>query len=292
MAARRAASRLSLARQARDLGPWRLPAMALAAVVLLIAPRLAWASFVASIDGADGADWHQLVLASQRLGYGILYTTSPPFTWSPVAALLMVAVAPVGLATWRIAHLVLLGFTRDWRVVALALLGFPFWLDVERGNLVTLMAVAGVCALRGSRAWTWVCLGLFILVPNPILLPLVGWLLWHRRELRLTFAALFLAHASTLGLLGLLEPWLTAMLGAAAAGVADPLNLSPSRWIGAWWTPVGTALGLFLAWRGHLGWAGLAISPYLLPYHAMVLLFEFVRPLDQRRTQITATVSA
>jgi hypothetical protein len=294
MAARLAASRLSLARQVRELGPWHLVAMVAAAGVLLAAPRLAWHAFNLALDTSDGSVWQTLVEATRRLPHGTLNLDGAVyrFAWSPYAALLLTAVVPIGLAAWRIGHLALLPLTRDWRIVGLALLGYPFWLDVERGSLMTLVAVAGVGALRGGRTWTWVYLGLFILIPHPVMLPLAAWLLWHRPHLRLNFVAVLLAHLSTLGLLGLLVPWLNALLGAAAAGVADPLNLAPSRWIGAWWTPIGVPIAMLLTWRGYLGWASLAMSPYLLPYHALMLLLEFVRPADQRATQMTAVASA
>ncbi len=294
MAARLAASRLSLARQVRELGPWRMIAMVAAAGALLAAPRIAWDAFNGSLIASGGSDWRSLVEATERLGSRALYLSNVEYSFmaSPFLALLLIPVAPLGLVAWRIGHLLVLAFTRDWRIVGLALLSAPFWLDLERGYLMVLPAVAGVAALRGSQTWSWVFLGLFILIPHPLLLPLAAWLLWHRPDLRLNFGAVILAHLSALGLLGLLEPWLDALLGAAGAGIADPLNLAPSRWIGAWWMPIGVPLAMLLTWRGYLGWASLAMSPYLLPYHALFLLLEFVQPVDQTRTQTTAVASA
>jgi hypothetical protein len=46
-------------------------------------------------------------------------------------------------------------------------------------------------------------------------------------------------------------------------------NLGPSRWLGYWWLLAGVPLGAWLYWRGKVGWAGLAISPYVWSYYLL-----------------------
>jgi hypothetical protein len=46
-------------------------------------------------------------------------------------------------------------------------------------------------------------------------------------------------------------------------------NVGPSRWLGAWWLLAGIPLAAWLTWRGRVGLASLAVSPYLLPYYLM-----------------------
>ena len=60
--------------------------------------------------------------------------------------------------------------------------------------------------------------------------------------------------------------------------VANTFNLSPSRFVGAWWMLIGLPLGAWLVLRGRIGWASMAISPYLLPYWVQMLGLELVRP--------------
>jgi len=93
--------------------------------------------------------------------------------------------------------------------------------------------------------------------------------------------------------MGLATEWLAALVGAQSELHAD-LNLAPSALIGAWWLPIGAAAAIWLTYRGRLGLASIAASPYWLPYYFLMLLLELVRPAedDQRRTQTTAVASA
>ena len=61
-------------------------------------------------------------------------------------------------------------------------------------------------------------------------------------------------------------------------------NYGPSRFIGLLWIPIGVALAVLLTWRGRLGLASLAISPYWLPYYFLMLLLEFA-PARQPRAE-------
>lgn len=246
---------------------------------------------------ADGYayDWTNFVAASQRLGDGTLYDAAGQyaFRWSPIAAAAFVVIAPIGLTAWRLSHIAVLLFLRDWRLIALVLLSYPFWFDVETGNVNTFIAVAAVNALRGSRVGTGIFLASFVLVPRPVVFPLVIWLVWKRPGWRWPLVAGSGWHAAVAGLTGLSSGWIFALVGASSE-MQGPLNLAPSGVIGAWWVPIGLVLAAWFTIRGRLGLASVAASPYWLPYYLLMLILEFVRPpeLDQRRTQMAAVESS
>jgi hypothetical protein len=262
-------------------GPRGLPPIWLVAVVLAIGiPNLAAAAATIRTLLVDGYafDWTNFLRAADRFPGAELYEFAEPyaFRYSPVAAWLFGVIAPMGLTAWRLAHLAALAFLRDWRLIVLVLLSYPLWFDVETGNLLTFVAVAGVAALRGSQIGIAIYLILFLLVPRPLALPLTAWLLWRRPAWRIPFAALFVAQAAVVAALGLAGPWLTALLGSSSEFHAD-LNLGPSAIIGSWWLVVAIPLAGWLTWRGRLGLASLAASPYWLPYYFLMLLLELVQ---------------
>jgi hypothetical protein len=223
------------------------------------------------------ADPRLTVRAADRIPTDDLTDFAGPyaFRYSPLAAWLFGLLAPMGLTAWRLAHLAALAFLRDWRLIALVLISYPFWFDVETGNLLTFVAVSGVAALRGSRIGTGIYLALFLLVPRPLAVPLAAWLLWQRPEWRIPFAAMFVAQAAVVALLGLAGPWLGALLGSSSEFHAD-LNLGPTAVIGAWWLIIAIPLAAWLTLRGRLGLASVMASPYWLPYYFLMLLLELV----------------
>jgi hypothetical protein len=56
--------------------------------------------------------------------------------------------------------------------------------------------------------------------------------------------------------------------------MANGMNLAPSHWIGVAWVPIGIALAAFFTWKGRLGLACLAASPYVLPYYLLMGFLE------------------
>jgi len=53
--------------------------------------------------------------------------------------------------------------------------------------------------------------------------------------------------------------------------------------MGSLWVPIGLVLAAWLTWRGRLGFASLAASPYWLPYYLFMPFLElrrwYLRPM-------------
>jgi hypothetical protein len=243
---------------------------------------VAWPTIVAVFDGSYVFDWSNFVEAAERFGTGSLYDQESPyaFRWSPVAAWLLGFVTLMPLWLWQVLHLVALPLLRPWLLAVAVLVSYPFWFDVQTGNLMTFVAVAGFLALRGSRAATALFLILAVLVPRPLMLPLAVWLLWQRPGARLPFLAFFVAHGLLVAWLGYAQDWFAALTDVNAE-LVNAYNFGPSRFIGAWWIPIGLVLAAWLTWRGNLGLASLAISPYWLPYYFLMLILEVDGPARQ-----------
>jgi hypothetical protein len=156
-----------------------------------------------------------------------------------------------------------------WRARLVMLVSYPFWFDVAVGNVMVVMAVVAVYAVRGHRWAGWTFLTLTLLVPRPLMLPVAGWLLWRHRQYRVGFVALFTLHALAVLGTGWGVDWIASMLKEGWQ-VASSFNIGPTRVLGYWWLLAGIPLGLALFVRGHVGWAGLAISPYILPQYALI----------------------
>jgi hypothetical protein len=288
MGVARATSRVSLSWHG---GPNGLPSLPLAAGLVAFGCLnlyVAWPTIVAVFDGSYVFDWTNFVEAAERLGTGTLYAKDPPyaFRWSPVAAWLLGFVTLMPLWLWQVLHLAALPLLRPWLLAAIVLVSYPFWFDVQTGNLMTFVAVAGFLALRGSRAATAVFLVLTVLIPRPLMLPLTIWLLWRRPATRQPFAAFFAVHAAIVVASGYGADWLAALTDVNAELVND-FNFGPSALIGALWIPIGLALGAWLTWRGNLGLASVAVSPYWLPYYFLMLVLELTE--DRSEPKSTAT---
>jgi hypothetical protein len=221
-------------------------------------------------------DWAIFHRAAQSVLAGAdPYAAGPyHFRWSPIAAWLLVPLTAAGPLLWQAGLVASTFLLRDRRTQLLILVSWPFWYDVFVGNLMTLVVVTAILAVRGSRAATWAFLALARLVPRPLMLPVVAWLLWRRPELRLGFGLLLAANVA----LVLASGWAPQFLARLAITGGDmglaQVNLAPSRLIGAAWIPIGATLAAWFTWRGRLGWAALAVSPYLLPNYLMMGLLE------------------
>ncbi|MGI8828881.1 MAG: hypothetical protein ACR2I5_03795 [Candidatus Limnocylindria bacterium] len=94
-------------------------------------------------------------------------------------------------------------------------------------------------------------------------------------EIRGQAAAIFAIHGAVVLASGLTADWVANVVAHGA-----PLgNYGPSAQIGViLWLVIGIPLGVFLALRGRVGWAGLAVSPYWLAGYLMMPLVELRHP--------------
>jgi len=225
--------------------------------------------------GPDVAiDWEIFRRLPAAIANGTVYDLDMrvPFTWSPVAAWIMAGVSYVGYWPWAVAHVAAaLLLVRTPLLLGLVLVSYSFWFDVAQGSTVTLAVIAGILALQGSRSASLVFLGMLLLMPRPIMAPLAIWLLWHDRSLWRPFAALFVLHATLVIVSGSALPWLETLV---SYDLAPGVTIGPTAWIGRWWLLAGIPLAVWLTLRGHVGWAGLAASPYITPQYPLVVLFE------------------
>lgn len=220
-----------------------------------------------------GADWRNLVRGTTGNPFD-----TPGWRWSPVAASIMGVIAPMGLTAWRLLHFVPLVFLRPRWLVVLVLLAWPFWRDVLGGNVMTFVAITALLAVRGSRPAIVLYFALFVLIPRPIMLPPLAWLLWRERWSWPWFAAIFIVHAGLVAMSGYGPDWIARLLETGGDEMSRRLNWLPSRFIGMAWVPVGVALAAWLTVKGRLGLASVVISPYLLGNYWLMLLLE-ARPL-------------
>lgn len=54
------------------------------------------------------------------------------------------------------------------------------------------------------------------------------------------------------------------------------MDTGPGRLIGPIWVPLGLAIAAVLTWRGRLGLASMAASPYWVDYYLLILLVEAI----------------
>ena len=262
----------------RNVKPaWRVGRLLLQALVggvAVINVILVAKSIAELIGGAEPIDWYTLVESGRRIQAGdALYTLGNGylFRWSPLAAMLMIGLAPLGVVGWQIAHLAAVVTLRRLALVALVLVSWPFWADLGNGNIATFVFVLGVFALRGSDRAALGYVAVWLLAPRPVATPLLAWLLWKRPGLRLPFAGMLLISAVLVLATGWAGAWVH-ILVASGSEIGNAYNIGPSRLIGLLWMPVGVVLGVVLTYRSHPGWASLVISPYLFPQY---LLFGF-----------------
>lgn len=261
---------------------------------IAISPRWQWPLALLFLNGpvvvagllwllAFPADWELWEQVAGRIRDGTLYDHSGTYTWvwSPLAAWLIAGViVPAGygaLMAVRAAVLPLLG----WRLAALTILSLPFWVDAINGNLFTFSVVAGVLALRGNRWAALSFLALTCLMPRPVQLPLAGWLLWQRADVRLPFIGMVAVSAIAAGVSGYAVDWLSALVALTGGYRTPEVNLGPTRLFGAAWLIIGVPLAAWLTLKGRVGWAGLALSPYVIPQYLLSILWELSAPSDQ-----------
>jgi len=250
-----------------------------AAIVLAVAANVFGLATLV-IDHQRAFDWDNYLEAARRFPLGTLYDWHYPYAYhyAPQVAPMLGAVSSLGLVAWRVAHFAALALLPSRRLALLLLVSYPFWFDVVTGNLMVFVLLAAAWALRGNGWATAVYLALCVLLPRPIMVPLLGWILWQRPAWRLPFVGI-----AAVGLLsalptGYLPAWIGSLFRSGADEIANDFNLSPSRFLGPAWLIIGLPLAGWLTSRGRLGWASMAVSPYLLPYYVQMLGLELLRP--------------
>lgn len=225
-----------------------------------------------------GYDWLIFAEAGERVSTGRLYEWGggDPFNYSPLLASFFALVAPIGYLGWSVLHFVALAALRDVRLAIIVGLSWPFWADVYNGNTMTFVLVAAVGALQASRIGTGAFLGLSLLMPRPLMVPLLLWILWKRPEWRIPFAAMVVVNIVLVFLTGSAGAWVETLLGVTTVVTASARDIGPAAVVGSWWLYIGLLGALILTLRGRVGLASLAASPYWLPQYLLMLLLELV----------------
>lgn len=251
-------------------------AFALAIALIVNARLLLFSAFTFP----EAVDWWIIDRAVGLAGDPELYAPrgSYTFVWSPVAPYALQLITPFGLAVWRVVTVICAFAMPTWPSRLLLVVSGPFWFDFANGNITTFTLLLAAWSLRGSRLATAGFIVVALLIPRPLFVPLLLWLLWKRPAWRLPFVALFVVHGGLVLTTGLGETWWTTVMS-VTPGIQDGgLNLGPTRWVGLWWFVVGIPLAVWLTYRGRVGLAGLALSPYIWPYYLMFAVPDANRP--------------
>jgi len=263
-------------------------ALIASAVILALAVNVVGLATIV-IDHQRAFDWDNYVEAARRFPLGTMYDWPYPYGYhyAPQLAPVLGVLSGAGITIWRLAHFAALALLPSRKLALLLLVSYPFWADVNTGNLMIFVLLAAAWAYRGNSVATGAYLVLCVLIPRPIMLPLLAWLLWQRPAWREPFLGMVALTLLTAIPTGYLPDWIGSFLSSGVKDVANDFNLSPSRFVGAAWMIVGVPLGIGLTWRGRLGWASMAISPYLLPYWVQILGLELVRPAARSASEPT-----
>jgi hypothetical protein len=260
----------------RSEPPGRLSWRRFLLVGLLIVNAVLVAVTLAAFFLADpGVDWQTYVVGSHRVFGTGLYDWqlgSLTFRYSPVAAYAFAVIAPIGFVGWLILHFAALA-TLPRRLALFTVISFPFWSDVYNGNLMTFVYVAAATALAGSEIGTILFFAFTLLAPRPLMFPITIWLLWRRPRWRPWFVGMFAGHAALVLATGEGPAWIHKLLATGGEDISTVRDWGPVNIIGPWWFLLGLLAAAWLLWRGRLGLASLAASPYwLAPYLLMALL--------------------
>lgn len=250
------------------------------AAVALFGLALLTASLIATNPTFTGEDWDVIRHGAQLVMDADSPYSDPKYRWSPVAAWLSIPLLAVPYWGWILLHVAAILGLRDWRASTIALVSWPFWQDAGVGNVLAFVVLAGWWALRGNRVAAVVYLGLCILMPRPLMLPLAVWLIGTMPSTRWPAALMFLGHAILVALTGHGLEWIGVLANAGRVDMENAYAIGPAKLIGVAWVVIGIPLALVLIRFGRLGLAGLAASPYWLPYYLLFLLLE-LRPVKR-----------
>ena len=252
---------------------------------------LYWWNLIAA--GSITFDWDVYVEAGRRVRAGSpdLYDqTALGFKHSPIFAYIVSGLAWIGTLGIRLATVGAALAMPTWPMRLLTLTSWPFAMDLQHGALFTIIVFVAAWALRGSRVAGIAFVAIAMLSPRPLMVPIVAYLLWRQPELRIPSAVLFVAHSLAVLATGYAADWASVLFTVGTEQVNTMLNLSPSRFLGGWWIPIGLGLGAWLTYRGRAGLAALAVSPYVLPHYLLLGLLELGarRPLHVKQPRDSA----
>ena len=227
-----------------------------------------WSIYEIALVGFSTVDWAILADASR---------SAEPYAetlyrWSPLLLGPLRLLTAMPFPMWAALHVAAALALPTWRLRFLVLASWPFWQDMSNGNVLVFILAVGVYAMRGRRWAQWAFLALALVIPRPLMLPLAVCLLWQHSELRVPFAMAAIASVVSAGIVG--PTWFPTLL-VSGADIANDYNFGPSAIIGILWVPLGSALAAWLIWKGRIGLASLAASPYWLPYYLLIGFLEF-----------------
>lgn len=221
------------------------------------------------------ADWTQVYSQlGPRIPLGALYdwpNTIFAYRYSPLLAYAFAGISWIGVWGWLALHFAVLPLLGR-RLALFALLSWPFWSDVYNGNVMTFIFIAAVLALRGNRTGQVAFLAIALLIPRPLMLPVMVWLLWRVPWTRWAFLVVATIEALLVWLTGYGQAWLGALLSRGGDDIASRMDFGPAHLIGTLWVPLGLLLAAYFTWRGRLGLASIAASPYWLPHYLLMAL--------------------
>lgn len=265
-----------LARKGRKLRRLPFPTRALL-VALATANFVLLAITLAGFFVSDaGYDWSIYVEAGRRAFEGKLFQWTGQYAWSysPLLAYFFAFVAPIGFVGWSLLHLAVVMLVRPLFLAGLILFTWPFWADVYNGNTMVFVTVAAIGALSQRRACSGAYLVMCLLMPRPVMLPVMVWILWKQPAWRLRFASLVGGNVLLVIATGYALEWIEVLIGIRDAVASTSRDIGPGVILGGWWTVIGAILAVVLIVRGRLGLASLAASPYWLPQYFMMMVLD------------------
>lgn len=245
------------------------------------------AVFLVFLMGNVGVDWVVFEETGRRVLSGRLYDfdvvdgVTYNYLYSPLVAYAFVV--PIGLAPWLALHFAVL-LTLPRQLILLTLVTFPFWLDLYNGGVMVFLFVAAWHAVHGSRLGAVSFLALCLLIPRPVLLPALVWVLWKQPASRLPFLGMLAVNGVALLASGWGAEWIVTVVTQGALYTGVERDFGPTRIFGPAWIPVGLVLAAWLTYRGRIGFASIPVAPYWTPQYAMMLLLELRRSGHGPRT--------
>ena len=233
-----------------------------------------YGSFVSS----PGYDWSIYVEAGRRVLNGGLYRWEGNYAWSysPLLAYIFAVLTPIGLIGWSLLHVAAIGILRDRWLAVVTFASWPFWADLYNGNTMVFVFVAAVAAMRRSTVGTGAYLVISLLMPRPLMLPVLAWVIWKQPQWRIRFALMAAAYGALVLATGEAADWLRTLTTVTGAVAVSSRDVGPEIFLGGWWLWIGAILAVVLTFRGRLGLASVAASPYWLPQYLLMVVLELV----------------